>query len=388
MVVMLIGCGGGGGVPSDGPESAADAWPGPDLTRCATWAATPSQPLTSASADSQLFPRIGWIGDGYALVWSVEATGRSIYTELAPDGSRVGNEVAVTNESANTYTPVSAWSGTELGVAWADLRDGNFEIYAARFGRDGSKLGADVNVSRSTTGSKHPTIAPAPDGWVISWVEAREGPINDEIQLARLSITGAPIGAPVWVTDASGPSTGPKAASGGGDVRIAWTEQQVSPAEIWLASASAPAGGASLTPGSGASIAWGDGGWGVAYTGQRASGLSMLFARVDASGALLGETVVSTGGGLVLQGEVAWAGSAWVVVWLENLSPDADRIMARRVGIDGIAIGDAIVVAETPRFDVPRIAAGGRDLAVVWPSAPPNPPTPSELAFASIVCSP
>lgn len=69
-------------------------------------------------------PQMRWVGSGWAVVWR-SGDNNLHYAFLAPDGTPVTLNVTLTSATQNMM-PVSfhlIWTGTDLGLAWAELRD-------------------------------------------------------------------------------------------------------------------------------------------------------------------------------------------------------------------------------------------------------------------------
>ncbi|MFH1438446.1 MAG: hypothetical protein ABIJ56_22245, partial [Pseudomonadota bacterium] len=82
-------------------------------------------------------------------------------SEDASDGTRVGDVVKLTNsEDQSSLNPSLAWTGSELGVAWQEWRDGdyNVEIFMARLSPDGAILAPDIRLT-DTEGSSDRLMA-------------------------------------------------------------------------------------------------------------------------------------------------------------------------------------------------------------------------------------
>lgn len=385
MLLGLAACGG------DGDEPVVpDAAPPPDLTRCASWTATPSRALTPVDGASSMFPKLVWHGDGYGLVWYDERGGdnNAFFAALSAEGDVLGEPIQITTESQIAETPQMAASGDGFGVVWSEFRDGNSEIYAARLGRDGHKLAPDVNLSRSPTSSTRPTIAATATGWTVAWVEALDTPAPIErVQVIELSPDGVPDGDATWLSLEGRQAYAPDAASDGQRVRVAW--HAIDDDQIWSSPAAAPATAAALgTTGRVPVLAWGDGQWGVVYHALRGPNWTVHFARLDAAGVLLGETQLSDGTVYATFGTLVWSGGAWVVTWQEHTGADTDHLLARRVGADGEPIGEPIVVVDLPRVANAHLAAGDRDIGVVWQRQIPiaTGGASVELEFARLVC--
>lgn len=102
------------------------------------------------------------------------------------------------SDGTDQYDPVAAInSADEICIAWADNRSGNYDIYAAKFDMDGNVLWADklINTDGGATGQYSPDIAiDSYDNIYITWADDRDGDPN--IYAAKLDAGGVTQWAP------------------------------------------------------------------------------------------------------------------------------------------------------------------------------------------------
>jgi hypothetical protein len=83
-------------------------------------------------------PSVCWTGSEFGLAWQgkeydMELSYLEIYMSLvSAEGDTLGEEYRISFHDGYSEEPVVEWTGSELGVAWQDHRDGDFEIYFAR----------------------------------------------------------------------------------------------------------------------------------------------------------------------------------------------------------------------------------------------------------------
>jgi hypothetical protein len=100
-------------------------------------------------------PKMLWTGAGWALLWRGPAPARELYFALLDrDGAVITAPTVVGAVSRGAVSDFSfAWSGTELGVAWAQRKNEFYpphgEIYFTRLGLDGSKAFPETTVVSS-----------------------------------------------------------------------------------------------------------------------------------------------------------------------------------------------------------------------------------------------
>jgi hypothetical protein len=178
--------------------------------------------LTDADGSSRI-PSLAWSGTEWGVAWEDVRDGNfEIYfTRVSAAGAEVGGDVRVTDDPAVSSAPVLAWSGTEWGLAWDEERDGNREIYFATIGADGT-VGTPVRVTADGAISSDADLVWNGSGWTIVWRDARDG--NDEIYAVRLDADGARIGDDSRLTTSDGRSWHPKLVWTGTQYGLLWEE--------------------------------------------------------------------------------------------------------------------------------------------------------------------
>src|SRR5262245_4876806 len=136
--------------------------------------------------------------------------------------------------AANAAALSLASDGCEIAVAWADARDGETEIYFARVGGDGAKLGADVRVTNSAGTSQAPSLVWNGSGFGLAWSDGRDGP-DPEIYFVALDPTGAKLTADLRITNAPALSLGSSLVWTGSEYGLAWHDLRDGDPEIYFA---------------------------------------------------------------------------------------------------------------------------------------------------------
>ncbi len=147
------------------------------------WAEEGRISAASGTVD-QRAPALAVSADGHAVVaWQDgRATVPALYAQrIAPDGQLLWpDQVRVQQRTITTTAqsiPAVAMVQEDLGVAWAEERNGQKRIYTQRLDRLGYRLGADVRASsRAQIGSDsqlNPALAASPGNTVVAWEEWR-----------------------------------------------------------------------------------------------------------------------------------------------------------------------------------------------------------------------
>ncbi|MBN1798844.1 MAG: hypothetical protein JW822_09715 [Spirochaetales bacterium] len=143
--------------------------------------------ITNAIGDS-MYASLVWTGTEYGVAWSDNRDGNSeiYFTRINSSGIKQGADIRITNALDISMDTSLVCTGTEYGVAWEYLRDGNFEIYFARINSSGVKQGADIRITNDTSASGTPSLVYAGSEYGLAWNDNRDGIGNYEIYFARL----------------------------------------------------------------------------------------------------------------------------------------------------------------------------------------------------------
>jgi len=244
------------------------------------------------SPAEQNYPRIAVAGDGdFVIVWVDKRSGNSdIYLQkYDPQGNPSGRNVKVNDDSSNAYQSVPAlavdlsglysvvWkdyrngvypfgpdiyfqrydtSVTEVGdnrnltsawpdsliespdislsmwgdgvVAWADYRNGNWDIYCQLFSAKGILIGDNFKINDDVgTAQQHaPRVSYSPEGWfVVAWYDNRTG--DDDIFAQRFDSLGQKIDQNIIVNSDAGDyrqAFPDIAADGAGHFSVVWVD--------------------------------------------------------------------------------------------------------------------------------------------------------------------
>jgi hypothetical protein len=160
--------------------------------------------LCNASND-QNYPSVAWSkGAGlYKVVWEDYRSGthNEIWgASLTPSGAITKDISALVSgaSSSYSYSPALCDTGNGLGLAWYDYRDSNYEIYFARLTASGAKLGADVRLTSDGADSFNPRVVWTGAEYGVFWEDNRSG--NIDLWFQRVSAAGAVIGSNTQVT--------------------------------------------------------------------------------------------------------------------------------------------------------------------------------------------
>ena len=179
--------------------------------------------LTNNPAFS-VFPAITTSGSRVHIAWQEHRDGNSeIYYKRSSDaGITWGNDVRLTNNAANSFSPSIAAAGLDVHVAWFDQRDGNLEIYHKHSADAGVTWDADKRVTNNPAVSQYPSVSVSASNVHLVWFDERDG--NTEIYYNRSTNSGTTWEADTRLTTDAARSTDPCVAVSSSTVHVAWTD--------------------------------------------------------------------------------------------------------------------------------------------------------------------
>jgi len=119
------------------------------------------------------------------VAWQDRRDGHwGIYYKRSTDGgSSWGEDTQLTNTPAPAYTPSLSVSGTVVHVVWEDNRDGNKEVYYKRSTNGGASWGEDTRLTNNSADSYNPSVAVSGTVVNVVWEDNRDG--NSDIYYKR-----------------------------------------------------------------------------------------------------------------------------------------------------------------------------------------------------------
>jgi hypothetical protein len=186
----------------------------------------PDTRLTNDTTISAM-PSVAVSGSVLHVVWYDERNGYNgeIYYKRSTDaGVSWGPDTRLTNNTANSYNPSVAVSGSVVHVAWTDNRDGNYEIYYKRSTDGGVSMGADVRMTNNNAESWNPSVTVSGSVVHIAWTDNRDG--NYEIYYKRSTDTGVNWGVDVRMTNNTAYSENPSVTVSGSVVHVVWEDNR------------------------------------------------------------------------------------------------------------------------------------------------------------------
>jgi hypothetical protein len=333
---------------------------------------------------------LSWTGTEWG-VFLHEDTGatnmRYVYQRLSPQGQLVGASVDVSGVGV-AHRPFAAWTGSEFGLAWSDVR--NFtqqnDVFFNRVSESGQRLltnNVDISVQPGLAFPSSIAWNPSAQEFGILWGDDRvAGPGNDRsLFFRRVDVMGNLVGSEVRLTPApvAGVTTDySDIAWGGANWGIVATQQR-SGVPFMLFNRLTATGTPELSDlqlnasGRGAynpRIAANSTHYAVVFHEYDSAFVrsDVVFTVISKNGAANPIRVVLTSSGSAGNPTVVWTGAHWAVVF-EDGRTGMRRLYYAKLDDNGARLGpDALLSCVTAGTLMPHVAFDGSRLGVTWAS--------------------
>jgi hypothetical protein len=346
-------------------------------------------PVATATS-SQREPSVVSDGDGFLVAWHHErnSSDDAVPPEHDIHAARVDSNGVVLDPLALMVSsapgaqtrPSVAFDGTNYLVAWEDKRAGNFDVYASRVSRFGLVLDANgIPVSTGPEREGAPTVAYGDGHYLVAWHDSREASYTSSIFGSRLSTLGTVLDPGGFrISNVPNPQIRPRVFYGGGRFLVVWTYASF---EFDTYGAVVGAGGSvgpSFAIAAGerneyeASIAFDGEQFFVAWKDQRefSDGGDVYGSRIKAEGIVVdpGGRAISTTSNQQEFSRVAFDGTNYFVVWMDNRNESDGDIYGARVTPDGEMLDGGGIPIVTARWGQawPDVVYDGTNYLVVW----------------------
>jgi len=143
--------------------------PRPGSATLTTWALATGGVAMAAGSGTPAGPvAVAWVapegGDPHVFVASIDEHGRT------------SHQVRVTSGKSDASNVAIAWAGDGWILAWVDARDGNGEVYAAKVDRELKKVGHDERLRHAPGDAADVTLAVRGSLAWVAWSDPRESP--------------------------------------------------------------------------------------------------------------------------------------------------------------------------------------------------------------------
>ncbi|MCY1016116.1 hypothetical protein [Pyxidicoccus sp. MSG2] len=337
-------------------------------------------------------PSVAFDGTNFLVVWERQLTPSSATdihaTRVSPAGQVIDPAPAVISSAGfSQESPRVAFDGTNFLVVWLDWRNGSSsDVYGARVGRDGKRIGTDFPISTGPQSEYLPTVAFGGSEFLVVWSDSRSGTGNSDLYGTRISTAGTvlePSGRSI--ISAPGSQGAPALVSDGTQYLLAWEDNRAQLADGGTAPTQVYAARLALdgTPVSGSARALLSGGYqvtpvvaaardGFLVTWQDYRGPSRVLpvVRLDASGAQVSTSELPVAPApYIAPFSVGSDGETFLLAWAEQQTTARSwDVLATKVGaaaeLPATPATLLSVVANTQKQ--PTVAFDGEHYVVAW----------------------
>lgn len=255
-------------------------------------------PISLALGD-QLSPAVAWDGANYLVTWQDSRLGNwDIFASRVSAAGQVLDPggLALCVEAQQQFRPALAFSGSEYLVTWEDDRSGDGDVFATRVSPAGVALDSGGRpISSASWAQGSPSVAWGGTSYLVAWADYRN--LNLDIYAARVTSAGTVID-PGGLAIATGtPSAyAPAVAWDGTNYLVTWSESRdaqediagalVNPAGLLSGGVTIASG---LSPRRFQALAWDGASYVVAWEDARSGVWDLFGARVGDSGRVAAE---------------------------------------------------------------------------------------------------
>lgn len=367
--------------------------------------------ISSGDSDEERQPAVA-AGDGqFFVAFAGAESGVTTGEANLILGTRVRHDDTVKDSPALRFTrsatpqdlPAAAFGESSYLVVWREVREGSFQLMAARVRPDGRRLGEPIVLPSDLVVSR-PAVAWDGNVWLVVWDEAEAG----DLRGARVSGSGKLLDTTsLVITDLPANQLEPAVASNSDGFLVVWMDGRGASTDGFfdIVGTRVTSSGTVLDPEgilisprsrdqeNPSVVAVGDGRYLVAWVNREFSSnpfsiaSSIRGARVAADGTVLDtpDLLFSTGSVLAARPALAWDGTNTLVAWSsapEGIDFPGLGVFATRVDADGHVLDAPPITVAAPVTDAEQAFVSatfdGRDFWLAWqvtrfpPSTPPE----------------
>ena len=183
-------------------------------------------------------PSLVWSGNEFSVAWMDQRSNylsQLYFARIDPGtGQRISEEIRLTHHDKSTSVPSLAWSGSEIGLAWCDNRNGA-DLYFVRIDPlTGNKIDVDQRITWNSSPGGLPSLVWNGCEFGLAWCDNRNG--NTEIYFTRIDpSTGYKIGYDLRISHNDRYDGPPSLAWTGSQYGIAWHQPHDTGADLHFA---------------------------------------------------------------------------------------------------------------------------------------------------------
>jgi len=152
----------------------------------------PAGNLLLTSEGNKNEPVAAFDGNNFLIVWRDDRNGEDdIYgARFTADGILIENEFPVSTAPGDEWGEEIVFDGTNFFVVWIDLRNGNEDIYGARIDQSGNVLDpSGIAICTEAHDQEYPRISSGTNHYMVVWEDLRNDSYGDYYG-ARIDFTG------------------------------------------------------------------------------------------------------------------------------------------------------------------------------------------------------
>jgi hypothetical protein len=195
-----------------------------------------SPKLISSSQGNQKHPSVAWGGDLFLVVWDDDRSGvsRIFGTHITPRGEILEpSGFPLAKGRYEQSAPVAGWTGSRYVVVWTESVGGGngLDLYGVALDPAVAGTAAEAMPLVTAPGDQsEPAVAWGPDSGLLVWSDDRSGGADAsliDLYAARLGMDGRRLGPDtLLVSGAAGPQRAPAVAWDGTQFDLAWLDQR------------------------------------------------------------------------------------------------------------------------------------------------------------------
>ncbi len=333
----------------------------------------PNGILVTSAINYQLNPDVAFDGTNYLAVWE-DARGISYYNIRGARVNQSGvildpNIISISAATNDQMSPAIAFDGTNYFVVWADQRSNAWDICGTRINQSGSVLEPNgIAISTAANYQEEPTISFDGTNYFIVWQDRRGGTYYD-IYGTRVNQSGTVLNpSGIAISTAANNQTAPAIAFDGTNYLLVWEDYRNGNFDIYCTRVDQS--GNVLNPNGIAistntadqlvpSVAFGGTNYIVVWVDNRNGSWDIYGARVTPTGTVLDPNgiPICTNNYTQLSPTVAFDGTNYVVIWEDNRNGSWD-IYGASVDLNGTVVSTFSVCSHTNNENDPALTIG------------------------------
>jgi hypothetical protein len=282
----------------------------------------------TSDAGSSTGPSLVWNGVDYGLFWtdSRSGTGQLWFTTIDPAGSSTSPKLRVSETTSTVLSSSVVWAGDRYGVVWSDNRDGNYEVYFARYDKTGTQIGHDVRLTDNAGNSWNVKLAWSGSDYGVTWRNEASGIWS--VYYQRFDAAGNPLTGEILLSNGTDDAYHPGIEWNGTDYAVAWQDQRMGNNEIYFMRPESPgATPVRVTNNSSSSaaprLAWTGAEYALSWYDSFPGNFEIYYMPLDSGGTPSGPmTRLSNGSGFSDWPTVLWTGTHFGVAWQDKRDGD------------------------------------------------------------------